>query len=126
MAPAHAQKPSQNALFFGLLQHNRGILLARDIDAGKVKMGDVSAVLTSRDFQNYFHSLGAPKRVVVYANLMDLVTAGRAFYFPRDAAYEELICQPARLIMHMSGGKKPGRGKAQEEFFKYGIGFPEK
>ena len=126
MAPAPAQKPSQNALFFGLLQHNRGIFLARDISDGRVNMGAVGAILTSRDFQNYFHSLKAPKRSAVYANLMDLVTAGRAIYFPRDAAYEELICRPIRMLIHMSGGKKLGRGKAQKEFFKYGINFPKK
>jgi len=108
-----------------LLEPNQGILLARDIADGKVKMRTVSAVLRSRQFRDQFYSLEDARRSGVFGNMHDLLGTGRAICFPDDPAYEELICKPIRELICMPDRNKPGDEAAKREFFRHGIQFPE-
>ena len=126
MAPVYTPKQSADSCFFGLLQPSRGILLAGKMREGVVRVQDVSAILCSREFSEAYVGLNKRKQLEVRANLLDLVSAGRALYFKDDPVYYDLICQPIKLCFFMSGGGKPGDEKAKAEFFKYGFELPEK
>ena len=121
MAHAQAQKPVADSRFLGLFQPGRGISLAMEIRSGKARMEDLGAVLASQEFRAAYSCLAGRSKKEVSANLMDLMSACRAMYFPRDQAYDLLVCQPIRSIFNLPLGRKcHGNEKAMREFFKYG------